>query len=131
MGLHPTDTERSTVTERKRTKAEERHYAALLQELEGLEREEELMVLRKLDRDLKLKGEMIPAAWHRVEREVPVRPRKIRVTAGYDEDLVRWFRSMGHNYQARMNAVLRAYMLAMKSREITSRKDLDWKWEEI
>ena len=39
-------------------------------------------------------------------REVPVRPRKIRVTAAFDEEVVKWFRAMGHNYQARMNAVL-------------------------
>jgi hypothetical protein len=30
-----------------------------------------------------------------------------------------------------MNAVLKAYMLAMKSREITSPKDIDWKGDEI
>jgi hypothetical protein len=30
-----------------------------------------------------------------------------------------------------MNAVLKAYMLAMKSREIVSRKDRDWKGDEI
>jgi uncharacterized protein (DUF4415 family) len=72
-----------------------------------------------------------PAAWARVEREVPVRPRKVRVTAAYDEEPVEWFRAMGLGYQARMNAVLKAYMLAMKSREITSRKDVDWKGDEI
>ena len=44
------------------------------------------------------------------------------MTAAYDEELVKWFRAMGHGYQARMNAVLKAYMLAMKSREITSRE---------
>ena len=53
------------------------------------------------------------------------------MTAAYEEELVKWFRAMGHNYQARMNAVLRAYMLAMKSREISSRKDIDWKGEAI
>ena len=50
---------------------------------------------------------MIPAGLaHGSRREVPVRPKKIRVTAAYDEELVKWFRAMGHNYQARMNAVL-------------------------
>ena len=62
---------------------------------------------------------------------MPVRPRKIRVTAAFDEEVVKWFRAMGHNHQARMNAVLKAYMLAMKSREIVSRKDRDWKGDEI
>ena len=62
---------------------------------------------------------MIPRAWWTIEQDVPVRPKKFRVTAAFDEELVKWFRAMGHNYQARMNAVLKAYMLAMKSREIT------------
>jgi hypothetical protein len=38
---------------------------------------------------------------------------------------------MGHGYQARMNAVLRTYMLAMVSKEIRARADLDWKGEPI
>ena len=74
---------------------------------------------------------MLPPEWHRIEREVPVRPRKVRVTMTYDEDLAKWFRAMGHGYQARMNAVLRAYMLAVKGREIASRQDKDWKGDEI
>jgi hypothetical protein len=119
------------VTERKRSKAEERSYAALLRELEGLRIDMELDELEKWNRDRKLKEGMMPPAWWTVERDVPVRPRKIRVTAAYDEELVKWFRAMGHNYQARMNAVLKAYMLAMRSREITSRKDIDWKGDEI
>ena len=108
-------TEVTTVTERKRSKAEERSYAALLNEIEELKRWEELRLLEKETRDRKLKQEMIPAAWHTVERDVPVRPKKVRVTAAYEEELVKWFRAMGHNYQARMNAVLKAYMLAMKA----------------
>ena len=119
------------VTERKRSKAEERYYAALLHEIEGLKQEQELRLLEMRNRDRKLKEQMIPAAWSRIEREVPVRPRKIRVTAAYDEELVKWFRAMGLGYQSRMNAVLKAYMLAMKSREITSPKDIDWKGDEI
>ena len=122
---------RNPVTERKRSKAEERSYAALLHEIEELDRWQELHAMEKANRDRKLKERTVPAAWARVERDVPVRPRKIRVTAAYDEELVRWFRAMGHGYQARMNAVLRAYMLAMKSREITSDKDIDWKGDEI
>jgi uncharacterized protein (DUF4415 family) len=119
------------VTERKRSKAEERSYAALLREIEDLQADMELAEAEKWNRDRKLKERMMPPAWWRVERDVPVRPRKIRVTAAYDEELVKWFRAMGHNYQARMNAVLKAYMLAMKSREIISHKDIDWKGDEI
>ena len=103
MRLRKTD-----VTERKRSKAEERHYAALLHEIEELKKWEELRVMEKWNEDRKLKEQMIPRDWRRVERDVPVRPKKLRVTAAYDEELVKWFRAMGHNYQARMNAVLKA-----------------------
>ncbi len=115
------------MTERKRTKSEEQSYAALQQTLSELE----LIELEQWNRYRKLKDRMIPPAWRTVEREVPVRPKKLRVTAAYDEELVKWFRAMGHNYQARMNAVLIAYMHAVKSREIASRKDKDWKGDEI
>ena len=62
--------------------------------------------MEKRNRDRKLKERMIPAEWRAIERDVPVRPRKLRVTAAYDEELVKWFRAMGQGYQARMNAVL-------------------------
>ena len=51
--------------------------------------------------------------------------------ASFDADAVKWFRAMGHSYQARMNAVLIACMHAVKSREIAGRKDKDWKGGEI
>ena len=60
-----------------------------------------------------------------------VRPRKTKVTAAFDADLVKWYRAMGHGYQARMNAVLRAYMRAVVSKEIESHGDRDWKHEQI
>ena len=119
------------MTERKRTKEEERHYAALLHEIEGLKQWQDELLLEKEVGAWKLKAEVIPAAWRRIEKDVPVRPKKVRVTAAYEEDLVKWFRAMGHNYQARMNAVLKAYMLAVRSREIASRKNTDWKGEAI
>ena len=119
------------MTERKRSKAEERSFAALLHEIEELEKWTELAEMEKRNRDRKLKERMIPAEWRTIERDVPVRPRKLRVTAAYDAELVKWFRAMGLGYQARMNAVLRAYMLAMKSREIASPKDVDWKGDKI
>jgi uncharacterized protein (DUF4415 family) len=115
------------VTERKRTKAEERSYAALRDALTDLELDE----LERWNAYRKLKEKMIPGAWHGIEREVPVRPKKIRVTAAFDEAVVKWFRAMGHNHQARMNAVLKAYMLAVQSREIQSRANRDWKGDEI
>ena len=83
------------MTERKRTKEEERHYAALLHEIEELKRWQEVLLLEKEVGAWKLKGEMIPAAWRTVEKDVPVRPKKIRVTAAYEEELVKWFRAHG------------------------------------
>ena len=108
--------------ERKRTKSQERVYLELILELVQLEGS------LKYDR---LKRTAIPREWYDIAEKVPVRPRKTRVTAAYDADLVKWFRSLGHGYQARMNAVLRAYMLAVVSKEITGPGDFDWKGDPI
>ena len=115
------------MAERKRTKEEERKYSALLHEMERLKAWAKLDLAEKAARQTLLYCEVIPNAWGRIEEEVPVRPKKIRVTAAYEEEVVKWYRAMGHNYQARMNAVLKTYMLAVKSREIPSQKDTDWK----
>ncbi len=115
------------MTERRRTKPEERAYAALepaLQQLEQLRRE------MKIDYDLLQLAE-IPREWHTIEDRVPVRPRKVRINARYDEDVARFFRGMGEGYQARMNAVLRAWMLAVQARVIQSKKNEDWMGREI
>jgi uncharacterized protein (DUF4415 family) len=37
-------------------------------------------------------------------------PRKTRIHASLDQDVVDWFRGQGRGYQTRMNAVLRRYM---------------------
>ena len=60
-----------------------------------------------------------------------MRRRKTRVTAAFDADTVKWFRAMGHGYQARMNAVLRTFMLAVVSKEILFRKNIDWKYDPL
>ena len=88
MAANPHIDGRPTVTERKRSKAEERSYAALLREIEELQRDMELAELEKRNRDRELKERMIPPDWRTVERDVPVRPRKIRVTAAFDAELV-------------------------------------------
>ena len=110
------------MTERKRKLAEERAYVNMVIELT----EQEIWL-----RNFRLTGDLIPDDWHKIEAEVPVRPYKTKLTAAFDTEVVKWYRKMGHGYQARMNAVLRAYMLAMKSREIVSYKDRDWKGDEI
>lgn len=46
-----------------------------------------------------------------VAKAEPVPPiRKRRLTLALDEDVIDWFRAHDHHYQARMNAILRAYM---------------------
>ncbi len=115
------------MAERKRSKTEERAYAGLqdaLHELAALKAE----MWARYER---LKLDTIPGGWLTVEEEHPVRPKKVRITASYDEDVARFFRTMGHGYQARMNAVLRAYMLAVVSREIRLKRNEDWKGDEI
>lgn len=110
------------MTERKRTKREERSYVELLAELHELE------AWRRADR---LKRSQIPPEWHTIAHDVPVRAKKTRITLACDADVVRWFRSLGHGYQARMNAVLRSYMLGVVSKEIEVDGDRDWKGDPI
>lgn len=55
-----------------------------------------------------------PQAWGGIETAFPTTPRKTSLTLRLDADLTGWFRAQGRGYQTRMNAVLRAYMLAKK-----------------
>ena len=52
----------------------------------------------------------VPEEWHALstQRERATK----RVTIRLDEDVVKWFKSMGPGYQPRMNDVLRAFMHA-------------------
>jgi uncharacterized protein (DUF4415 family) len=43
------------------------------------------------------------------------RTRKRAIYAKFDEDVIEYFQSFGRGYQARMNAVLRAYMEAHRN----------------
>jgi uncharacterized protein (DUF4415 family) len=51
----------------------------------------------------------IPQEWHEIATERAPKKR-VRVTLGVEEDVLKFFRSMGEGYQPRMNAVLRAFM---------------------
>lgn len=101
---------------RKRTRREARSHEELMSELEEME---------TWWRDYRLKQRMIPDEWYRLHETAPCRPKKARLTAAFDADVVRWYRSLGRGYQARMNAVLRAYMLAVVAREIEGVGDRD------
>ncbi|HRO13346.1 BrnA antitoxin family protein [Amaricoccus sp.] len=108
--------------ERRRNIEQERaHFKFMLE----LERQEEWL------KDFKLRQLLVPPEWHRIESRVPVRPHKTKLTAAFDADVVKWFRRMGHGYQARMNAVLRAYMLALISKHILSEGDTNREGDEI
>jgi len=45
-------------------------------------------------------------------------PKKQLLSLRVDSDVVSWFRGQGAGYQSRMNALLRAYMEAHKSRAL-------------
>ncbi len=70
--------------------------------------------LRSLEGDLRwgLDGSVrIPQAWHDIVKE-PDTPPKAQITLKLDNDVLRFFKSMGRGYYGRINAVLRAFMLA-------------------
>jgi len=84
--------------------------------------------LYKLHIDLKhqiLYNIHYPYAWDEVEMKYPVRPKTTRITARFDEEVVKFYRRGGEGYQARMNSVLRFYMFARISRYIEGSKDRD------
>jgi uncharacterized protein (DUF4415 family) len=115
------------MTERKRSKAEERAFARFndsLTELDALRRTMQLEFAR-------LRLENVPPAWASIETRHPVRPKKVRINATYDAEVAGFFRSMGHGYQARMNAVLRTFMKAVVSKEILTHGDRDRNGDQI
>lgn len=74
-------------------------------------------VMRDLELDLRrgLKhSALIPEDWHEIARRAPV-PKKRQVTLRLDEDVEAFFRSFGPGHLTRINAVLRAFMLARQA----------------
>ncbi len=104
--------------DRLRTIAEERAYLDLENALHDLKRLVDINAL---------KIALIPPEWRTAEKDFPVKPKKEKLTISLDADMVRWFRRMGQGYQTRVNGVLRAFMLAVISKEIESHGDRDWK----
>jgi uncharacterized protein (DUF4415 family) len=62
-----------------------------------------------LQNRIALKGR-IPREWHRISAERD--HSKTRITIRLDQDVLKFFRSMGPGYQPRINQVLRAFMHA-------------------
>ena len=110
------------MTDRKRSKTEERSFARMLDELESQEADFERF---------KRSRSLVPPGWHSVERRAPVKPKKTKLNLALDADMVTWFRALGRGYQPRMNAILRAYMHAVISKEIEQKGDRDWRGEVI
>ena len=59
-------------------------------------------------------GPSLGAAFWRTARVVYPDGPKERLTVRFDRDIVDWFRAQGRGYQTRMNAVLRAYVDAVR-----------------
>lgn len=52
----------------------------------------------------------IPQDWHEISQRRE--SKKVKITMSVDEDVVKWFKSMGPGYQPRMNDMLRSFMHA-------------------
>ncbi|HUS55132.1 MAG TPA: BrnA antitoxin family protein [Thermohalobaculum sp.] len=109
------------MTDRKRSKSEERSFARLLEDLESQEADFERF---------KRTRSLIPAGWHSIEHRAEVKPKK-KLSLSLDADMLAWLRELGRGYQPRMNAILRAYMHGVISKEIEQKGDRDWRGEAI
>jgi len=54
------------------------------------------------------RDQRIPKAWHEIAAEK--RETKTKVTIALDDDVIKFFKSMGPGYQPRINDVLRSFM---------------------
>ena len=50
--------------------------------------------------------EAVPEAWHRLEQDLPVAERKVKVSLYLDHSVARFYQAMGKGYQARINRLL-------------------------
>lgn len=83
--------------------------------------------LRGLEDDLRwgMRGSArIPADWHAIA-QADAAPGKTHISIRVDEDVLRFFRSMGAGHLSRMNAVLRAFMLARLAGVVQGPEDVD------
>lgn len=69
--------------------------------------------MRRLEWDLHnhlFEVRRIPQEWHEISTRRE--SKKVHLSIRLDEDVVKWFKSMGPGYQPRMNDVLRVFMHA-------------------
>ncbi|MBK4214404.1 BrnA antitoxin family protein [Paracoccus caeni] len=67
----------------------------------------------------------IPDEWHEIARQKPTE-RKTRVTLRLDEGLVRFFRSMGPDWQVRVNRLMSVWMHARLAGVIRGGETMDY-----
>ena len=90
------------------------------------EAERTLIELEIFVEQTRLKLQLMADGWHSFER-VPVRPRRTKLTPALDADMVDWFRLLGEGWHARINDVLRVFMLSVQSKEVHTERDYDWR----
>ncbi|SOH92866.1 BrnA antitoxin of type II toxin-antitoxin system [Monaibacterium marinum] len=105
------------IPERKKTKAEIRKEMELTILLS-----EQKIEMSKMMNEL----QMIPTEWRDIEGMFPCKPRGTKVTLRLDDDMVKFYRAMGTGWHARVNGILRAWMLARLAKVIEGDGDEDW-----
>lgn len=84
--------------------------------------------LHRLETDVitqRLHIDHFPKGWVSMEDKYPERPKTTRITARFDEDVVKFFKRSGTGYQAKMNEVLRMYMFARVAKYVEASGDRD------
>lgn len=104
------------------TRKLEQHFSKFMDEMEDEN--------DRIRRDM-LRHELLPREWLDLHKQVPTQPPKCKLTLSLDQNVVDWYRALGRGYQARMNGVLRAYMLAILSKSIEQPGDRDWRGAEL
>lgn len=77
------------------------------------------------ERQLKDRG--LPEGWDALAWDLPAEPAKTKMTLSLERDVIDWYAALGPDHAARINAVLRLYMLGVQSREIESPEQYDWR----
>ena len=77
------------------------------------ERDQLLRDMMRLSQDkmiLSFMHDFVPPEWHSLTWDMETQPKKDKVTLYIDQPVIKFFRSMGSGYQARINHLLRSYM---------------------
>lgn len=72
----------------------------------------------------------IPAKWHDIAARTK-RGEKVKITMWVEKDIVRFFKSLGHPYQPKMNEVLGAFMEAKIAGVLHEAGEVDQYFEEV